>query len=294
MKKFLLIIAILPYIMSCQEKFNGKDDQSFKASREKIEKQLDQNEKTNLEKAMRVIALESMRLSFEDPAKYEGKSFNKISLEMIDGLSYSSLVNLAEDILKDRNTKEIVKLTTALDSLKLVKNEYVATQKTLNLFKLNSLKLSKEEFFNELVPKLEIDFQYIGKKNLVGPVTIGIELIKKSNNEVIKSEIIVKGDDESTTESGESFTETLALSFTKTTNPKLWNAPKYPILNPNLANFDLVLKIEALSLIIDGKKVALPKVQFNNLDKDIKANQDKIEELKDIKGTLDELELTHK
>lgn len=106
MKKLLLLLAILPFMISCQEKFNGKDEQSFKNSREKIEQNLDKNEKTDLEKAMRVVAMEAMRLKWEEPKKYDGKSFNKISLEMIDGLSYSSVVDLAEDILKDRNKKK--------------------------------------------------------------------------------------------------------------------------------------------------------------------------------------------
>ena len=103
MKKILLLLAILPFMISCQDKFNGKDEQSFKTSREKIELNLDKNEKTDLEKAMRVVAMEAMRLKWEESKKYDGKSFNEISLEMIDGLSFSSVIDLAEDILKDRN-----------------------------------------------------------------------------------------------------------------------------------------------------------------------------------------------
>ena len=65
---------------------------------------------TDLEKAMRVVAMEAMRLKWEESKKYDGKSFNEISLEMIDGLSFSSVIDLAEDILKDRNKKEIEQL----------------------------------------------------------------------------------------------------------------------------------------------------------------------------------------
>ena len=61
MKK-LLLLAILPFMISCQDKFNGKDEQSFKTSREKIELNLDKNEKTDLEKAM--------LLSFDNTIEY--------------------------------------------------------------------------------------------------------------------------------------------------------------------------------------------------------------------------------
>ena len=186
MKK-LLLLAILPFMISCQDKFNGKDEQSFKTSREKIELNLDKNEKTDLEKAMRVVAMEAMRLKWEESKKYDGKSFNEISLEMIDGLSFSSVIDLAEDILKDRNKKEIEQLTNEIDSLNIQKNEFLTAQKSLNLFKISSIKINKEDFFDELVPELEIDYQYIGKNKLLGPKEINFELLKKSTNETFFS-----------------------------------------------------------------------------------------------------------
>ncbi len=65
MKKLLLVVAILQFMISCQDKFNGKDEQSFKTSRGVIEQHLDQKEKKDLEKAMRVIFIEVMRLKWE-------------------------------------------------------------------------------------------------------------------------------------------------------------------------------------------------------------------------------------
>ena len=293
MKK-LLLLAILPFMISCQDKFNGKDEQSFKTSREKIELNLDKNEKTDLEKAMRVVAMEAMRLKWEESKKYDGKSFNKISLEMIDGLSYSSVIDLAEGILKDRNKKEIEQLTNEIDSLNIQKNEFLTAQKSLNLFKISSIKINKEDFFDELVPELEIDYQYIGKNKLLGPKEINFELLKKSTNEVLKSESITQGDNENILESGEVITNQLILSQTKEKNPKLWNAQKYPIENPNLADYDLELKVTVLSLVLNGKKVEMPKANISQLDAEVKKMKEKIAELKTVKGTLDELELTDK
>lgn len=281
-------------MISCQEKFSGKDEKSFEASREKVEQNLDEKEKNNLEKAMRIVAMEAMRLKWEEPGKYEGKSFNQISLEMIDGLSYSSVIDLAEDILKDRNQKKIEQLTSEIDTLNIQKNEFITAQKSLNLFKISSIIIDKEDFFDELVPELEIDYKYIGKSKLVGPKEIGFELLKKSTKEVLKSERIINGDNESVMENGETITENLILGQTKDTNPKLWNAPKYPIENPNLADYDLELKVSVLSLLINGKKIAMPKANLSQLDLEIKSKKEKIEELKKVKGTLDELELTDK
>ncbi|MFB9079324.1 DUF6694 family lipoprotein [Flavobacterium procerum] len=293
MKK-LLVLAILTLMISCKEKFNGKDEQSFKISRQKIEENLDQNEKTNLEKAMRVIAIKAMRLKWEEPKKYEKKSFNEISLEMIDGLSYSSVVDLAEDILKDNNKMEIEKIEKENDTLNLQKKEIVAVQKTLNLFKISSMQIVKEDFFGELVPKLEFDYKYIGKSKLMGPKEISFELLKKSTKEILKYKITISGYNESVLESGEIVTENFVLSETKETNPKLWNAPKYPIENPNLADYDLELKINVLSLVINKKKIELPKGNISILDMKIKTNNEDIENLKKLKGTLDELELIKK
>lgn len=293
MKNVLLLLTLILFLSSCSEKFNGKDEHSFKLSREKVEKELDEKEKTNLEKALRVVLTEAMRLKWQEPEKYEGKSFNKISLEMINGLSYSSLIDLAEDILKERNKKEITELSTEIDSLKTQIKELSAAEKKLNLFKVSSIKIKKEDFFDELVPQLEIDCQYIGKTNLIGPKEIGFKLLKKSTQEVLKSEIITNGDNESILESGDIITENLILSQTKETNPQLWNASKYPIENPNLNNYDLELKVTVLSLMINGKKISLPKANNNQINLEIKTKQEKINELKSLKGTLDDLELTN-
>lgn len=283
---------ILPLIVGCQEKFDGKNEQTFKTSRDKIEKKLDPDEKVDLEKAMRVIAMEAMRLKWDEPKKYNEKSFNEISLEMIDGLSFSSVINLAEDILKDKNKKEIEQLTDEIDSLNVQKNEFITAQKSLNLFKISSIKINKEVFFDEMVPELEIDYQYTGKSKLIGPKEIGFKLFKKSTNEVLKSQSIINGDDESILENGETITENLILGQTKETNPKLWNAQKYPIENPNLAEYDLLLQVNVLSLMINGKKIAIPKTNLVQMDVEIKEKKEKIAELKTVKGTLGELELT--
>jgi len=279
-------------MISCQEKFNGKTEESFKTSREKVEKELDKNEKTNLEKAMRVIAMEAMRLKWEESNKYDGKSFNKISLEMIDGLSYSAVVDLAEDILKSRNKKDIDNTNKEIDSLNQQKNERLTTQKKLNLFKINYLTLDKTDWFGEMVPELEIDYQYTGKEDLKGPKTIAINVYLKSTNKAIQLQTNTYGDNESILKPGESINEHIILSEAKEKNPKLWDAAKYPVEKPNLSDYDLELKVEVLSLFLNGKKIELPKTKIEDIESEIKTKKSALEELKTVKGTLDELELT--
>lgn len=289
MRKAILIFTFLPFMISCQEKFNGENEQSFKKSRDLIEKNLNQSEKINLEKALRVIILEAMRVKWEKPKDYKGKSFNAISLEMVDGLSYSSLVDLSEDILKDQNKKEIEMLSKEIDSLNFQKKEFLNIQKSLNLFKISSLKINKIDFFGEQVPELEINYEYVEKTKIYGAKSIQFEIFKKSTNEIIKSEIMTYDDNSSFLEKGEYITGTLIL---RETNPKLQNAQKFPIENPNLADYDLKLKVTVLSLVLNGKKVELPKVNISQLDIEINDKKKMIDELKTVKGTLDELELT--
>ena len=49
-----------------------------------------------------------------------------------------------------------------------------------------------------------------------------------------------------------------------------------------------------MSLFLNGKKVEMPKANISQFDAEIKEKKEKITELKTIKGTLNELELTNK
>jgi hypothetical protein len=290
--KYVLLALIFPLIMSCRERFNGKNEQSFKLSKEKIEHSLNQKEKTNLEKSLRVVAEESMRLKWEKPDEYKGQSFNEISLNMIDGLSYSSVVSLAEKILKDGNKREIEKLGKDIDTLNLQKKDFVEKQKLLDVFRVSSVSITKTDFFDEMVPELQIDYQYIGKDTLYGTKAVAFTVIKKSTNQVINSVSIEQGDSESAFNPLDVITETIIINDSKENNRKLWNSPKYPIENPNLADYDLELHVNVLSVVLKGKRIELPKIDIPAVDDQIKNKQKELDEFKQLKGTLDELELT--
>lgn len=287
--KKILLLLVLPVFISCQEKFDGKDEQSFKISREKIEQKLDKKEKINLEKAIRVIALESMRLKWEEPEKYNKKSFDTISLEMIDGLSYSSLISLAEDILTKRNKKEIEKLTTEINNLTLKNKESLGIQKRLDLFKIDYITLNNKDWFGEMVPELEIGYKYTGKESLKGPIEISFEVLEKSTKKVISAQAISNGDAEYVLKQGELIENNIILKDAKDNNPQLWNKVKYPVEKANLSDFDLELNVNVLSLFLNGKKVEMPKSSSGNINVEIKQKQKQIENLKAEKTTLDDL-----
>lgn len=277
-------------MVSCREKFDRND---FDGSRKKVEDELDEGERVILEKALRVVALEAMRLKWDSREEYKDKSLNAISLEMVDGQTYTSVVGLAEDILKKTNKREIEKATKEIARLDSLKVESENIRKILDLFKVSSVRINRVDFFDQSVPELEVEYKYIGTVPLKGPRVFQFELLQRSTGEVIKSQIITMGDETSVMEAQESFDEHLILSETKETNPKLWSASKYPVEDPDLSEFNLELKVAVVSLILNGEKIERPKLTAEEIESLIEIKEERIKELKTVKGTLDELELTN-
>jgi hypothetical protein len=181
----MLVVLFITTIISCQERINSNSEKDFKLSRVKMEKELNKEQKVNLEKAFRVLVLKAMALKWEEPEKYKGKSFNEISLKMIDRLTYSSIVDLAEDFLQESNKKDIEKRLIEIKNLEKQKREILSIQKKLNLFKIGYLEINEVDWFGTMTPELEIDYTYLGKNNLKGTVEITLELRRKLTKEAI-------------------------------------------------------------------------------------------------------------
>jgi hypothetical protein len=298
MNKLSVTIAFCTFIVAvltgCGEKFKAKSEKEFELSKTKIVKNLNEKEKVNLEKALRVIALESMQLKWDAPEKYKVKTFNAISLEMIDGLSYSSVVNLAEDLLQAHNKKKIEKVSAEIDTLEIQKKELIANRSKLNIFKVSKLTLSEDDFFNEKVPKLDIEYTYTGKQALIGSVDITIELVDISTKKIISSQIWSDGDKSNTLNPGDTMNGNMLLNQARENNPAKWKNVKYPISNVKLVDFDLELRLFASGITSNGKTIALPKYSVEDIDLEIKNKKAELKELQATKGTLDELELTDK
>jgi len=284
----LLILSMI----SCHEKINGTSEKTFNLSRKSVEKELTAEEKINLEKAFRVIALKAMVLKWDEPAKYKNKSFNDISLEIIDGETYSSICDIAEDFLQEKNKKEAEKISTEIENLEKKKTKILEIERKLNLFKIGHLFLDETETFEEKCPNLEIEFVYVGKTVLKGPVGISYELKEKTSKKILSSGISIYGDEDQRLNKNESLNENLILCQAKEKNPSLFKNIKYPIENPNLSDFNMELKISVLSLYLNGEKIIKPKTTIQDLNLEIQEQKNELKQISNSKGTLDELELT--
>lgn len=291
--KICALILFIITVAGCQEKLNGKSEKDFKISKEKLEKKLNADEKIKLEKAVRVIALKAMVLKWDESKKFNGKSFNDIALELVDGLTYSSITDLAEDFLQERNKKEIEKLSTEIKKLEKKKKAILSIQKQLNLFKIESLELNETDWFGEMSPQLEIEYKYIGKTNLKAPFEISLELTETKTKHTISLQSRGYKNEGYVLKNGESLYPTLILEEARERNPDIWNNLKYPIKNPTLSDYDLELKIYVSSIYVNDNKIIMPKIKIEDIETEIKKLDSEHKEILKSKGILDELELTN-
>jgi hypothetical protein len=298
MKNNILKVTILSLfslsMISCHERINGKSEKDFKLSRKNVEKELNAKEKINLEKAFRVILLESMRLKWDEPKKYRDQSFDDISLKLVDGLSYSSIYDLAENILQNDNKREIEKISDEIKILENKKSKILNIEKKLNLFKIESLEFNETEWFGEMSPQLEIEYKYIGKTDLKSPFEISLELIEMKTKNAISLEGRGYKNEDYVLKNGESLYLNIDLEKAKERNPDIWNNLKYPIKNPTLSNYNLELKIYVSSLYLNGEKIIKPKITTQEIDLEIAEQNKELKQILNSKGILDELELTDK
>ena len=289
-----LILSIFVLLLaSCGPTISGKDEQSFKTSRAKMEEKLDKAEKENLEKALRVVLLKAMKEKWNSPEKYEGKSFDKISMEMIDGKTYSGIISYAEDFLKADNKEKIAQKTTEIDSLEKSKLEVAKVIKQIEAFKLTKVSISEDQFFSDdpKMPYLDLVFTNTSTENLIGEYMFNIEIFSKKTGEKIAAQ--GQGgtfNDDYAIKPNENYEHHQPLLAEARAHSNLWKTAKYPITD--FSPYDLVIKAYATKITTKkGGTIERPKVEIRALDSEIKALNEEIKELKTLKGTLDELEL---
>lgn len=290
----LILFLCILLLSACGPKISGKDEQSFKTSRAKIEEKLDKAEKENLEKALRLIAVKAMKEKWNSPEKYEGKSFDKISMEMIDGKSYSAIISYAEDFLAADRDEKIIKKTAEIDSLEKDKLKVAKITKQMDAFKLTKIFISEDQFFSDdpKSPYLDLVFTNTSAEDLIGEYMFNIEIYSKKTGEKIAAQ-----------GSGGTFNDGYAVKPNETydyhqpllseaaQHSNLWKTAKYPITN--FAPFDLVIKAYASKITTKKDGVIVrPKVDAAYFNAEIKKLNEEIKELKDTKATLDELKLT--
>lgn len=287
----IILLLLFPFIVSCQEKFNGTNEDTFKESKEKLELTLDETEKIKLEKALLIVVSESITLKWEEPEKYKGLSFDEISMKLVDGLSYSSTIEFAEKILKKRNNEEIRKTEEEIEKLNLETKSFKDIEQQLNLFRISYFSINKDDFFDEKVLKIKIECEYVSNKETKGEVSIEYALKQKSTNKIISMITYLYGTEETTINKGDTKESTLIVSNSPELNPKLWNATNFPLSNPNLATFDLALEAKITKIVSTDGTIELPSLEINEIYSKIEVLNQKLKEIQALKGTLDELEL---
>ena len=290
----LILSLIILILSSCGPTISGKDEQSFKTSRAKMEEKLDKTEKENLEKALRVIAVKAMKEKWNSPEKYEGKSFDKISMEMIDGKSYSAIISYAKDFLVADKKEKIAQKTAEIDSLEKSKLAAAKIEKQLEAFKLTKVSISEDESFDEKQPYLDLVFTNTSKEDIIGEYMLNIEIYSKKTGEKIAAQ--GQGgtwNDDFALKPNESYNYHQPLLSEATAHSNLWKTAKYPITD--FSPYDLVIKAYAKKITTKkGGTIEKPKADMAYLDSQIKTLKNEIKELENSDGTLDELELTDK
>ncbi|WP_333864817.1 DUF6694 family lipoprotein [Sphingobacterium sp.] len=279
-------------LSSCGEKLSGKDESSFDSSRKKVEAKLNDKEKEKLEKALRVTLSEAMWLKMNEAEKYTGESINRISMGLVDGKSYSAMLDLADDILQKQQERKVAHLQNEIDSLQKYKTEFELIKKELAVFELEPVELDLEDFFGEPVPRIIVSMKYIGKQPLKGSQGFSYILKKRSTQAIISNEQSVYGESDSVLQPGESRVNTIVFSQEKKDYPKLWEFANYPVKGINLANYDLELIVSTQSMKSDAKEIILPKSSIEMINKNLKKLEAEIAALKKETISLDDLELT--
>ena len=281
---------------ACGPTISGKDEQSFKTSKAKMEEKLDKEEKENLEKALRIIVVKAMKEKWNSPDKYEGKSFDKISMEMIDGKSFSAIISYAEDFLKADRDEKIANKTAEIDSLEKDKLKSIEIIKKIDAFKLTKISISEDVFFSDdpKQPFLDLTFTNTSKEDIIGAYMLNIEVYSKKTGEKIAAQ--GQGgtwNDDFALKPNESYDYHQPLLSEAVQHSNLWKTAKYPITD--FSPYDLVIKAYATKITTKkGGTIERPKTDTAYFDAEIKKLNEEIKALKETKATLDELELTDK
>lgn len=293
--RFTKLIVVTVFLASCGPKLSGKDEKSFNTSKAKMEEKLDKVDKEKLEIALRVVVMKAMKEKWDKPddVRYKGKSFDAISMAMVDGKTFSGLVSFAEDFLKEDRDKNIAEHIKEIDSLKKDSEKISVQNKELDGFKLTKISLVEGEFMSEKVPY--VDYTLINKTGQeILRYTIQLDVYDAKTGQLVASgsrgtgEKIDADDNIEGIKPNEEYSATEVLNGIDSTS-EFWKNAKYPITN--LSDYNLKIKVFLAMMITKKGKFERIKT-INNLEEQITALENTIKELKETKGTLDELQLT--
>lgn len=288
----LCILTTTVLFAGCGPTISGKDDASFAASKAKMEEKLSAAQKTDLEKALRVLYGKAMVNKFKGTAEAKDKSIDDMLMSYIDGKTFSGIVDAAEDFLKKDNQDKIVRTKAEIDSLNKEGAKLKEQTKVLTQFKLIKMELTKDKFFEDSIPYLDMTFINNTGDEVIGEHMIRYDVLSKSTGKVL-SGVGTGGtfNDDAGLKPNETYDLHEVLSSDVLENSaKFWKTAVYPI--KDLSTVDL--EVKAYPSIITtkkGGKVEFPRA-LEGINKEIQKLNVSLKQLESSKGTLDEYELT--
>lgn len=294
MYKKLFSLILFPAILlcsACADKLSGKDEAAFKASKAKVEQGLNEKEKVDLEKALRVIVLKVMKEKFSNPDASKGQSFDEMSMKLVDGKSFSGVVDLAEDFLKKDSEEKQREIKTEIDSLRKQKAEFGKITAVLDQFKLTAMDITLDESWDEMVPFLNLTFTNNTNKDIIGAHMFQTDIFAKSTGKLLFSQGWggTFNDGFAITPHETYETNDVLPTDAKEHRAKFWATAKYPL--KDFSGADLVVKVYLTKLTTTDGTIERPK-EYAVLDQKITDLEAQLKALQALKGTLDELELT--
>jgi hypothetical protein len=291
--QFLITLLLVTLLSGCSDKFSGKSEKAYNTSKTKIESKLSKEDKVKLEKALRVIISCAMNEKLNNPEKFNGKSFDEISLGIIDGKSFNDVVGFAEGFLKNRVTRKISGLKIEADSLNKQKNKLQEITSNLSALKITNTQIIEDDFFGTKEPFLNYTFINLTGMPLIGEYRFQIDIYTKSTGKLIGS--YQEGttlNDGSTINTNETVTMSKHLSDEVKMNSNFWKNAKYPV--KDLSYFDLIINVFPVKYTTtDNKTFEKPEADEGYYLKKINEINSEIKQLLAAPPlTLDDMELT--
>jgi len=288
---YVILFLITLTINGCGQRLSGTSEEMFEESKSKMEESLNTSEKENLEKALRVIAMHAMAVKWNEAEKYKGKSFNEISLEVVNNKTYGGIIDFAEDFLEKENKVKKENLEESIAKLQIEKNEANQIIEKLEQIKVSNIIIDQEESFGELSTFVEVAFTNTSEMNIAGSYYFQIEIYSISKK--IKVDALKFG---GTFDEGE-FGRGVIIRRRNSLNTLIQRSRRlsskfktatFPITD--LAPYDLEVRAKAVEITTsDGTLYEYPKKGIVYYDKEIEELKEQLKGIETLNGTLDEL-----
>ncbi len=290
--KFLITtitLSLVFFLSGCGDTFSGSSEEAFKISKDLIIRKLNESEKNDLEKAMRVLAMRAMQEKWQDRKKSNKKSINQILLETMDNKNYSDVIQIAEGYLKNENETEVEQLKDEIAQLQKEKIEASKLIDKLKIIKISDIMVIHAEGSKDS-PKLQITLTNTGNTDLVGKTHFKVEV-----NSITQKKQVTSYNGKGTIVSSDDYyihRHSLAylMDLSRELTAKLKKA-SYPITD--LSGLDLDVKVTVIKITTtDGQEYKHPRKGLDFHESSINELKKKLKFKESLEGKLSELSIT--